>query len=177
VVPGYKSRDLGSILSFLEGVCLEWGPLSFVSTAEELLRRKSSGSGLGSREYGRRNPSRWPRGTLYRRKAALTSPTGGGLYSLPVDSGHGVYFIYIWPDAISRWIQQRNSIKFCSNFGKRAMEAWQWLDKCSGKETWAVHEKSKTTETEKCETGEEQRQEQCSPFSLAYSGLFTRNSS
>jgi hypothetical protein len=35
-------------------------------------------AGLGNREYGRRNPSRWPRGTLYTQKLALTSPTSGG---------------------------------------------------------------------------------------------------
>jgi hypothetical protein len=29
-------------------------------------------------EYGRRDPSRWPRGTLYPQKLALTSPTSGG---------------------------------------------------------------------------------------------------
>jgi hypothetical protein len=32
---------------------LERGPLSLVGTTEELLERKSSGSGLESREYGR----------------------------------------------------------------------------------------------------------------------------
>jgi hypothetical protein len=31
---------------------LERGPLSLVSTPEELLERKSSGSGLESRQYG-----------------------------------------------------------------------------------------------------------------------------
>jgi hypothetical protein len=45
---------------FWEVVGLEQGPLSLVSTTEELLGRKSSGSGLESREYGRRDPSRWP---------------------------------------------------------------------------------------------------------------------
>jgi hypothetical protein len=35
-------------------------------------------SGLESREYSRRDPSRWPRGTLYPQKLALTSPTSGG---------------------------------------------------------------------------------------------------
>jgi hypothetical protein len=35
-----------------------WGPLSLVNTNEELLGRNGSGSGLGSREYGRRNPLR-----------------------------------------------------------------------------------------------------------------------
>jgi hypothetical protein len=29
-------------------------------------------------EYGRRDPSRWPRNTLYPQKLALTSPTSGG---------------------------------------------------------------------------------------------------
>jgi hypothetical protein len=59
-------------------VGLERGPLSLLSTAEELRGRKSSGSGLESREYGRSDPSRWPRGTLYPQKLALTSPTSGG---------------------------------------------------------------------------------------------------
>jgi hypothetical protein len=35
-------------------VGLERGPLSVVSTIEGLIRRKISGSDLGSREYGRR---------------------------------------------------------------------------------------------------------------------------
>jgi hypothetical protein len=33
--------------------------------------------GLEMWEYGRRDPSRWPRGTLYPQKLALTSPTSG----------------------------------------------------------------------------------------------------
>jgi hypothetical protein len=49
-----------------------------VSTIEELLGRKSIGSGLEIREYGRRDPSRWPRDTLYPQKLALTSPTSRG---------------------------------------------------------------------------------------------------
>jgi hypothetical protein len=39
---------------------------------------KSRGSGLGNREYGRRDLSRSPRGTLYPQKLALTSLTSGG---------------------------------------------------------------------------------------------------
>jgi hypothetical protein len=50
-----------------------------VSTIEELLERKSSGSGLENREYGRRDPSSCQRGTLYSQKLALASPTSGGL--------------------------------------------------------------------------------------------------
>jgi hypothetical protein len=59
-------------------VSLERGPLSLVSTTEELLGRKSSDSGLEIREYGRRDPPRWPRGTLYPKKFALTSSTCDG---------------------------------------------------------------------------------------------------
>jgi hypothetical protein len=40
-------------------------------------KKKSSSSGLESREYGLRDPSRWPFGTLYPQKLALTSPTSG----------------------------------------------------------------------------------------------------
>jgi hypothetical protein len=39
-------------------VGLERGPLSLKSIVMELLGRKSSGSGLKIREYGRRDPSR-----------------------------------------------------------------------------------------------------------------------
>jgi hypothetical protein len=34
--------------------------------------------GLENREYGRRGPSRWPRGTRYPQKLALTSTTSSG---------------------------------------------------------------------------------------------------
>jgi hypothetical protein len=56
---------------------LERGSLNLMSTIEELLERKSNGYGLESREYGRRDPSLWPRGTFYPQKLALTSPTCG----------------------------------------------------------------------------------------------------
>jgi hypothetical protein len=39
-------------------VGLERGPLSLMSTTEEVLGRKSIGSGLEIREYGRRDTSR-----------------------------------------------------------------------------------------------------------------------
>jgi hypothetical protein len=42
---------------FWEVVGLEQGPLSLVSTVEELLGRKSSGSGLENRNYGRKETS------------------------------------------------------------------------------------------------------------------------
>jgi hypothetical protein len=53
----------------------KWDAHSLVSTTEELLGRKCSGSGLENREHGRRDPSRWQRCTLSPQKLALTSPT------------------------------------------------------------------------------------------------------
>jgi hypothetical protein len=53
--PGFDSRRYQI---FREVVGLERGPLSLVSTIEELLGRKSSGSGLEIREYGCGDPSR-----------------------------------------------------------------------------------------------------------------------
>jgi hypothetical protein len=45
-------------------VDLERGPLSLASTNEELLERRSGGSGLESQEHGRRDSLRWPLDTL-----------------------------------------------------------------------------------------------------------------
>jgi hypothetical protein len=59
-------------------VGLERGSLSLVSTIEELLERKNSGSGLKIRKYCRRDRSHWPLGILYPQKLALTPPTSGG---------------------------------------------------------------------------------------------------
>jgi hypothetical protein len=71
-------------------VGLEQGPFSLVSTIEELLGRKSSGSGLENREYGSREsvtlttwlPPFIKVGTNFTDKRSL------GRYSLLVDSGH-----------------------------------------------------------------------------------------
>jgi hypothetical protein len=54
-------------------VGLERGPLSLVSTTEKLLEIKSS----GSENTAVMGASRWPRGTLYPQKLALTSTTSG----------------------------------------------------------------------------------------------------
>jgi hypothetical protein len=81
-VLGYISIDPGfdtlRYKIFREVVGLEWGPLSLVSTIEELLGRNSSGSGIETQEYGRGDPSRRARDSIYPQTLALTSPTGGG---------------------------------------------------------------------------------------------------
>jgi hypothetical protein len=70
--PGFNSRRYHILW---EVVGLEQGPLSLVNTTEELLERIISGSCLEIREYGRRNPSRWPCDTIYPQKLVLISPT------------------------------------------------------------------------------------------------------
>jgi hypothetical protein len=77
-------------------VGLERGPLSLVSTTEELLGRISS----SSVEYCRGDPSRSPRGTtLYSQKLALTSPTRGchwvGIVRSRIQATESVLFLFI----------------------------------------------------------------------------------
>jgi hypothetical protein len=56
-------------------VGLEQGPLSLVSTIEELLGRNTSGLALENRDYGRRGSDQAI--PLYSEKLALKSPTSG----------------------------------------------------------------------------------------------------
>jgi hypothetical protein len=81
-VPGYRSRGPGfnsrRYQIFWEVVGLERGSLSLVRITEELLERKSSGSGSRKPRILQWDPLRWPRDTLYPLKLALTSPTGSG---------------------------------------------------------------------------------------------------
>jgi hypothetical protein len=80
------SRRRNKLSCFLLNSSLERGSLGLVGTIEELLGRKSSGSGLEYREYGRMDPSCWPRGTLYPQTLTLISPTSLGRYRSLADA-------------------------------------------------------------------------------------------
>jgi hypothetical protein len=86
--------DSRSYQIFWEVVGLERGPLSLVSTVEELLGRKSSCSGLEKWKYRRGDPSGWPRGTLYPQEVCTSFADRRrslGWDSSLADSFHGVY--------------------------------------------------------------------------------------
>jgi hypothetical protein len=71
---------------------LERGPVSLVSTIEELLLRKSNDYDPENREYGREDPLRRPHDNL-NAKMALTSPTNRRSLA---DSALGVCFLLLF---------------------------------------------------------------------------------
>jgi hypothetical protein len=79
-VLGYRSGGPGSIPGTTRKKN-SWSGTGSTQPREynwEATWKKSRGSCLENREYGRRDPSRCPCGTLYPQKLAITSPTSGG---------------------------------------------------------------------------------------------------
>jgi hypothetical protein len=99
-------------------VGLERGSLSLVSTTEELLDRKSSGSCLENREYGRRGSAELTtRHPSIHKKLALTSLTSGGWlgrYSSLADSDHGVWFNLVF--LFSNFNIDHDNVAYCMPF-------------------------------------------------------------
>jgi hypothetical protein len=121
-VPGYRSRCPGfhfrSYQIFWGVVGVERSPFSLVSTNEELLERKSSGSGLENREYGRRDPPRWLRDTFLSRKVGTNFSDDGSRFDGIVYSPTKVTELVKWvcedDSGLDVHQDSRSSLRQCS---------------------------------------------------------------
>jgi hypothetical protein len=71
-------------------------------------------TGLEIREYGRRDPSHWPRGTLYPQTMTLTSPTSDGRSVGIVRSWTQATEFVLWIQLIH--MQAIKKLDYLSNF-------------------------------------------------------------
>jgi hypothetical protein len=88
---------------------------SLVSTIEEPLERKRSGSGLEIREYGRRDPPHWPRGSPLSTKVGTNfADKCRSLYRYGwlADSGHRVFLMFKNDSTVEMWIALTHTFPF-----------------------------------------------------------------
>jgi hypothetical protein len=112
--PGFISRRCQI---FWVVVGLERGPFSLVSTIEKVLERKSSGSFLENRDYGRRDSSRWPCGTISHQKLTLTSlRCGGRSVRSRTQATEFIFFSLVWFQGLAAVVGEEFSL-----FGYNAM--------------------------------------------------------
>jgi hypothetical protein len=113
-------------------VGLERGPLSLVSTTEELLERKSSGSVLETRKYGRGEQSHWSRDILYPQKLAVTSPTSGSR-SVGIVRLWATKFVYLLYSSLNIIKTTESSrmgwAKIFKAYGRQKMHTWKRQNK------------------------------------------------
>jgi hypothetical protein len=72
-------RYFGYITSIFDSTCAHVTAMFISSTYSYTVTMVITNSGLEIREHGRKDPSRWTRGTLYPQKLALTSSISDGL--------------------------------------------------------------------------------------------------
>jgi hypothetical protein len=101
------------------------------------LERNSSGFGLENRKYGRRDPSCWPRGTIYPKKLELTSPTS---------CGRSVGRAHSWTQAtelFSLFFSNSHLHGAVLNQAQRRFLPLSYLEKCS---FWVTNHKASGTQ-------------------------------
>jgi hypothetical protein len=81
----------------------------------------------------------------------------------------------IWPDEISRWIRQRNSVKFSANLGKSATDSLAMIGQAFRGGSLSRTLKVQTHRDRNRRDRRRAKPRACSSFSMISTGLFTKN--
>jgi hypothetical protein len=115
---------------------LERGPLSLVSIIEELLERKSSGSGVENRDYGLGISRADHAKPLFPQKLTITSPTSGGRSVDIVRSRTTVTKLFVMWSWVSTSMLEEEVVRLetvaamdkNSKLFRKVM-SWSWVDR------------------------------------------------